>query len=96
MERPEDRDLIEQVLAGNQRAFAVLVERYGREMYARISRTVRYPEDAEDLVQDVFVRAHSRLGQLRDTNRFPAWLRVIADNAARAWHRPASSAGQVV
>ncbi len=87
MERPEDRDLIEQTLAGNQRAFAVLVERYGREVYARIGRWVRYPEDVEDLAQEVFIRAYSRLGQLREVRRFPAWLRAIADNTARGWHR---------
>ncbi len=87
MEQPEDRDLIEQTLAGNQRAFAVLVERYGRKVYARVGRWVRYPEDVEDLVQEVFIRAYSRLGQLREVRRFPAWLRAIADNTARGWHR---------
>ncbi len=87
MERPEDRDPIEQILAGNQRVFAVLVERYGRDVYARIARSVRYPEDVEDLVQEVFVRAYSGLGQLRDADRFPAWLRAISDNTVRGWHR---------
>ena len=87
MEQPEDPDLIEQTLAGEQRAFAALVERYGRDVYVRIARMVRYPEDVEDLVQDVFVKAYTRLGQLKDRNQFPAWLRTIADNVARTWYR---------
>ncbi|OGG47072.1 MAG: hypothetical protein A3F84_13940 [Candidatus Handelsmanbacteria bacterium RIFCSPLOWO2_12_FULL_64_10] len=86
-EQPTDRDLIARALAGDQRAFAVLVQRYGRAVYTRISRTVRYPVDAEDLLQEVFVRAYTQLGRLRDPDRFAAWLRAIADNEARMWHR---------
>jgi len=86
-EHPADRDLIARALAGDQRAFAVLIRRYARAVYARLSRTVRYPEDAEDLAQEVFVRACTQLERLRDSDRFAAWLRAIADNEARMWHR---------
>lgn len=86
-EPPADRDLIERTRAGDQRAFAVLVGRYGREVYARLARRVRYPEDAEDLLQEVFVKAYTQLGQLKDSDRFEAWLGAIADNEARMWYR---------
>jgi len=61
--QPADRDLIARALSGDQRAFAVLVQRYGRAVYARLSRAVRYPVDAEDLLQEV----------LRLTGDTPVW-----------------------
>jgi RNA polymerase sigma-70 factor (ECF subfamily) len=56
-------------------------------VYARLSRKVCYLEDVEDLVQEVFVKAYTQLGQLKDGDRFAAWLRAIADNEARMWYR---------
>ena len=87
MEPIEDRDLVRLAGSGETWAFGCLVERHGGLVFARIRRIVRQPDDAEDLVQEVFLQAYRRLGQLRDGSRFFPWLSKIADNTARKWHR---------
>ena len=48
---------------------------------------VRQPDEAQDLVQEIFLQAYRRLGQLRDGRRFSGWLLKIADNAAFRWRQ---------
>lgn len=83
----EDRDLVRLALAGDTQAFERLVERYGGRIIGRIRLLVRQPDDVEDLVQEVFLLAFRRLGQLHDGSRFSPWLSRIADNTARSWRR---------
>ncbi len=87
MERLMDRDLVRLAVSGDAWAFGRLVDRYGGRVLARVRRVVRRPDDAEDLVQEVFLLAFRRMGQLRDGSRFGPWLSRIADNTARKWHR---------
>lgn len=56
-------------------------------MYRRIARQVTDPDDVDDLVQEVFITAYTRLDQVRDHSKFPGWLRSVADNAVRMWRR---------
>lgn len=79
--------LIRAVLAGNVDAFGSLVARYQEGVYALVWSMVRDFAAAEDIAQEAFVTAYTRLSQLRDPARFPAWLRRIAANAARMWLR---------
>ena len=87
MEQPPDHDLIAQTLAGDKQAFGELVARYGRDVYTLVAQMVRYPEDAEDLVQETFVRAFTHIGELKDPKSFASWLKSIARNLTRMWHR---------
>lgn len=80
---PSDADLIRAALAGDGEAFTRVVGRY-REMLLRVARQSSCDEDtADDIVQDVVLRAYEKLAQLRDPARFAAWLRSIARNACR-------------
>ncbi len=58
-------------------------------LLASIRRRVARPEDAEDLLQDVLLRAVERADQLRDPARADAWLARIADNAVKDFYRAA-------
>ncbi|HEX7122708.1 MAG TPA: RNA polymerase sigma factor [Gemmatimonadaceae bacterium] len=58
-----------------------------RPMLLRICRSVVGFEEAEDLVQETYLRAVDRLGQLRDPSLFEAWLARIALNEARTFWR---------
>ncbi len=51
-------------------------------------RTAR-PDDAEDLAQEIVVKVQEHLSDLKDPVAFPAWLRTIAQNECRSWHRRA-------
>ena len=82
-----DAELVVAALAGNTQAFDVLVTRYRRAMLTIAQQIVRNPTDAEDVVQDAFLRAFEALPQLSDLNRFGAWLHSITRNRALRYYR---------
>ena len=85
---PTDRDLIHQTLKGDSQAFDTLVQKYQPMIYSQAQRLVRNPQDAEDLTQEVFIKAYQNLPKLRDVNRFAGWLSQIAKNVCVTWiHR---------
>jgi RNA polymerase sigma-70 factor (ECF subfamily) len=71
------------VQTGNREAFRVLVERYERMVFDLAYQYADSPEDAEDLAQDIFVRAYHRIEDLRNPDRFSSWLYGIALNCCR-------------
>lgn len=82
----EDGRFVRSALAGDPAAFDRLYERYGRVVHglllARVAR-----DEVEDLVQDVFLTAWRRLGDLRDPAAFGGWITMIARNRATDFHR---------
>ena len=85
---PTDRNLIHQTLKGNPRAFDTLVRKYQPVVYARARLIVQNPQDAEDLTQEVFIKAYQNLTKLRDPGRFAGWLSQIVKNICVTWiHR---------
>ena len=68
---------------GNREAFRVLIERYEGMVFDLAHQYADRPEDAEDLAQDVFVRAYRRIGDLKNPDRFSSWLYGIALNCCR-------------
>ena len=86
----EDRDLVVRSLAGDQRAFSVLLERHKESLYRLIRRYVGRSEDAYDLLQQTFVSAWSSLARYDTARPFAAWIRTIALNKCRDWSRRAA------
>ena len=82
---PTDRNLIHQTLKGNPRAFDTLVQKYQPVVYARARLIVQNPHDAEDLTQEVFIKAYQNLPKLRDASRFAGWLSRIVNNVCMTW-----------
>ncbi|MFP4623013.1 MAG: RNA polymerase sigma factor [Gemmatimonadota bacterium] len=77
----DDAALVRRAIAGDARAFETLVRRYARPAYAVALGIMKEPSDAEDVVQDGFVKALERLEEC-DPDRFGAWfLRVIRNRA---------------
>lgn len=80
-QRPDER-LVASVLAGDHRAFEMLMRRYNQRLF-RIARGIlRDDAEAEDVVQEAYVRAYLRLGQLSEGAAFGGWLARIAANEA--------------
>ena len=69
-------------LGGSERAFRSLVERYQRGVLSLIVRIVGNREDAEDVAQETFVKAFTRLDTFDPTYKFSNWLFKIAHNTA--------------
>jgi RNA polymerase sigma-70 factor (ECF subfamily) len=78
----EDLSLVEETLAGSQLAFQLLVERYQGRMFALVRRYTKNPVEVEDIVQDVFLKAYSRLAGFQQQSSFYTWLVRIAINTA--------------
>jgi RNA polymerase sigma-70 factor (ECF subfamily) len=79
----DDLEAIRRVLSGQQDAFRVLVDKYGHSIYNLALRMTGSPADAEDLAQDAFVQAFTRLRDFRVGSRFHPWLYTIALNLCR-------------
>jgi len=82
----QDVDLVKAAQDGDRAAFGMLYERYAGMVHGVLLARVAW-EDAEDLVQDVFVAALQRLGSLRNAGAFGGWLAAIARNLATDHHR---------
>lgn len=78
----EEQLIIADALAGNQKAYALLVERHRQSLYHVINRIVRNSDVASDLVQETFMKAFASLATYRSEYRFSTWLYKIAANAS--------------
>ena len=87
IEHSNENDFIRQTLAGNTSAFDRLVKMHRTTIYMLVLSYTKNPADAEDLTQQVFIRAYDRLETLRDLNRFLPWLKRIARNTCKNWLR---------
>ncbi|MCE2399609.1 RNA polymerase sigma factor [Candidatus Poribacteria bacterium] len=83
----DDVELIQQVLAGDESAFAELVKKYQKPVHALAWRKIGDFHIAEEITQDAFLRAYQKLGSLKDPNQFSGWLYVIATRRCYAWLR---------
>lgn len=78
-----DAFLVQQVQAGHQKAFDLLVAKYQRRIFRLVLRFIRDPAMAEDVAQETFLRAYRAIGQFRGDSQFYTWLYRIAVNTAK-------------
>ena len=76
-----DADLIKRAQAQDIDAFCALAERYARRIHLLASHYCRNSQDAEDLSQEVWLKAYKALGSFRSDSSFYTWLRRITINA---------------
>lgn len=76
----DDIAIIQMVLQGRQAAYATLVTRYQAYVFTIAMRHVNNRELAEELAQDVFVKAYRSLASFKGTSKFTTWLYTIAHN----------------
>jgi RNA polymerase sigma-70 factor (ECF subfamily) len=77
-----DRDLVDRARAGDPEAFRALFERYHRRAFGLALGVVRNSDDALDVVQDAFIKAHRNLATFEGTSSFYTWLYRIVMNLA--------------
>ena len=87
IERCNEIDLIQQTLAGNSSAFNQLVKMHRTTIYVLVLSYTKNPADAEDLTQQIFIRAYEQLATLRELDCFLPWLQQIAHNTCKDWLR---------
>lgn len=76
----DDAAVVRRVLAGERDAYGVLVDRYGRRLFWSCRRLLGDPDEAEDVVQETFVRAYRHLAEYDPARRFYTWIYTIARN----------------
>jgi RNA polymerase sigma-70 factor (ECF subfamily) len=82
-EQERDWLLVEKSQSGDKRAFNLLVIKYRSRLFRLISRVVRSPSEAEDIVQETFIKAYSALPNFRGDAAFYTWLYRIGINNAK-------------
>jgi len=87
LRKSSDDKLVRAVLAGEKEAYEALYDRYAALVRAVCYDATRNLADAQDLAQDVFLRAYEKLGSLREPGRFGNWLVAIARLRGREWQR---------
>lgn len=83
IEGPDDVVVIQRVLGGDADAFRLLVQRYGGRLRGFCLARLGDPDEADDAVQDVLLRAYRSLGSFRLGSSFASWLFAIAANRVR-------------
>ncbi len=78
-----DLQLVERTVAGDQRAYELLVIKYQRRIERLIGRMVRDVDLVQDIAQETFIRAYRALHQFRGEAQFYTWLYRIAVNTAK-------------
>ena len=84
----DDSELVRAAQQGDRTSFGALYGRYARMVHGLLLAKVPFSE-AEDLTQEVFLKALRQLGSLRDLAKFGGWLAAIARNLANDYHRRA-------
>ncbi len=77
-----DAATVAQILAGDREAFRILVERHSRSIFRLAYRMTGNEHDAEDVVQETFLRAYRRLGQFESRSNLGTWLYRVTVNCA--------------
>jgi RNA polymerase sigma-70 factor (ECF subfamily) len=76
---PSDSEIIGLVLKGDHNAYALLVERYKSYVFTLTLRFIKSREDAEEVSQDIFVKAYRSLADFKGAAKFSTWLYTIVN-----------------
>ena len=94
--RNDDTELIRRTLAGEETAFTMLVKKYHKHVHALAWRKSGDFHIAEDITQETFLKVYKHLATLKELDRFPGWLYVIATRRCIAWLRKKRLNAQLV
>jgi RNA polymerase sigma-70 factor (ECF subfamily) len=79
--------LVDQAREGNRTAFAQLADRFHKDIFRMVFYRIRSRVDAEDITQDVFLKAYQKIASIKDAAKFRGWLFSITLNRIRDFQR---------
>lgn len=82
-----DNEIISKVLSGDHQAYAGLVTRYQSYVFTLTLRMIKNREDAEEVAQDVFIKAYKYLADFKGASKFTTWLYTIVNNTCISFLR---------
>ncbi|CAG9606905.1 RNA polymerase sigma factor [Pseudoneobacillus rhizosphaerae] len=71
---------IQEVLAGNKYSYTHIINKYKNQLYATILRMTKNPQDAQDFVQEAFIKVYHQLGKYDGKGSFSSWIYRVAIN----------------
>lgn len=80
MTKITDQHYIDQIMAGNTNAFAVLVDRYKDLVFTLALKTLKNREEAEEVAQDSFIKVYKSIGKFKGESKFSTWLYKVTYN----------------
>lgn len=75
-----DYEIVERILKGDSNAFSEIVNRYKKAVFSLCYRMIHNQEEAEDLAQEVFIKAYNYLNKYNPEYKFSTWILKIATN----------------
>ncbi len=82
MLKASDAELVTEIQSGDSDAFEILMQRYVTKVFGLATRVTRNPEDAEEVLQDVFTTVHRKINAFQGKSSFSSWLYRIAMNSS--------------
>lgn len=82
-----DNELISKVIDGDQQAYAALVNRYQNYVFTLALRFTKNREDAEEVSQDIFIKAYRALADFKGASKFSTWLYTIVNTTCISFLR---------
>ena len=80
--KKDEAHIIKEILNGKTEQYEYFLDRYGQQVFVLVDRIVSCPEDAEELTQDVFLKAFQQLSSFKAESSFSTWIYRIATNLA--------------
>ena len=80
--KKDETHIIQEILNGKTEQYEYFLDRYGQQVFVLIDRIVACQEDAEELTQDVFLKAFQQLSSFKAESSFSTWIYRIATNTA--------------
>ena len=80
--KKEESHIIKEILNGKTEQYEYFLDRYGQQVFVLVDRIVSCQEDAEELTQDVFLKAFQQLSSFKAESSFSTWIYRIATNLA--------------
>ena len=80
--KKEETHIIKEILNGKTEQYEYFLDRYGQQVFVLVDRIVSCQEDAEELTQDVFLKAFQQLSSFKAESSFSTWIYRIATNIA--------------
>lgn len=80
--KQDEVHIIHEILGGKTSRYEYFLDKYGQQVFALVARIVSCQEDAEELTQDVFLKAFQHLSSFKEASSFSTWIYRIAYNTA--------------
>lgn len=82
MKKHSDLEIINSVLCGNQSDYSIIVNRYKNKAFSMLKRMMKNEQDAEEILQDCFIKAYNALNSFKGEAKFSTWFYRIVYNTA--------------